>query len=83
MAISLSEVRGVFTKALITVFSSKMRTTNFLRGFFQEVEEDTLQVSIQVRQGTTKVAVDVTRGTEGNKNATSISSEKMIIPPHL
>ena len=82
MQISLSEVRGLFSKALVAVFSSKMRTTNFLRSFFKENENDSLNVSIQVRQGTTKISVDVLRGTDGNMNASSISSEKIIQPPY-
>lgn len=82
MSISISELRGQFTKALIDVYSNKASATSFLRSFFPTVIEDTLNVSIQVRQGTNKVAVDVIRGTEGNMNAASRSSEKVIQPPY-
>ncbi len=82
MSIPIGEIKGVFSKALIAVFTSQKRTTNFLRSFFVEEISNTLNVSIQVRQGTSKVAVDVARGTEGNLNASSYESEKIIQPPY-
>ena len=81
MNLSISDIRGLWTQALIDVYSTKTTATSFLRGFFPVEISDTLNVSIQVRRGTNKVAVDVHRGGEGNLNAASYSSEKQIQPP--
>lgn len=80
---NIGEVKGLFTKALIDVYSNKATATSFLRSWFTEKVSRTKNVSIEVRLGTEKIAVDVVRGTEGNRNAANKSSEKIITPPYF
>lgn len=54
----------------------------FLRSFFKNKESTTKYVSIEVQRGTERVAVDVIRGSEGNFNTVSKSSEKVFEPPY-
>lgn len=82
MAIAASQARAIFTKALIDVYQERIRPTSFLRGFFQEVTEPTREVSIEVERMGEKVAVDVLRGTEGNRNQFSRMTEKIFEPPY-
>lgn len=81
-AIKTQDARGLFTKALIDVYKEMPTPTSFLRSFFETKESSTLEVSIEVRRGTEKVASDVLRGTDGNRNEISRSSEKLIVPPY-
>ncbi len=80
--ISTTDAQGLFTKKLIAVYKEKNTPTNFLRTFFPTVESPTLEVSIEVQRGFEKVAVDVVRGTDGNRNSFSKSTEKIFIPPY-
>lgn len=81
MAISLQEARGIFTKKLIAVYSDRLRPTSFLRSFFPGATAPTRYVSIEVERNLEKIAVDVMRGTEGNRNKFSHSVEKIFEPP--
>lgn len=80
-SIQTVDARALFTKMLIDVYRSKPVPTNFLRTFFPTVTSNTLEVSIEVQRGLEKVAVDVVRGTEGNRNSFSKATEKIFIPP--
>lgn len=79
--ISTTDARGLFTKMLIDVYQERIRPTGFLRGFFPTVTEPTKELSIEVERGFEKIAVDVVRGTEGNRNTFSKSTEKIFVPP--
>lgn len=83
MPISLSEARGVFTRALVARWNelSELAPKNFLGSFFGKATTTSKEVSIEVMRGTEKVASDVLRGTQGNRNTFSKSSEKLFIPP--
>jgi len=81
MSISLTDARNLFTKKLIAVYKEKSTPKSFLRSFFQVDEGMTKEVSIEVQRGTEKVAVDVLRGTDGNRNTMSKSTEKLFVPP--
>lgn len=81
MAITITEARGRFTKMLIDVYQERIRPTGFLRSFFPTVTSPTKHVSIEVERGFEKIAVDVVRGTEGNRNRFSRSTEKIFEPP--
>jgi hypothetical protein len=81
MAITASDYRARFTKALIDVYQERIRPTSFLRQFFPAVTEPTRLISIEVERMGEKVAVDVVRGTEGNRNRFSKSTEKIFEPP--
>jgi len=78
--ISLAQARGEFTNQLQAVYREKILPTAFLRSFFTPKESQTKYVSIAVRRGAERIAVDVQRGTEGNRNTFSKSSEKTFLP---
>lgn len=80
--IPASEARALYTKMLMDVYYERPMVTSFLRSFFPNKEAATKYISIQVRRGKEKVAVDVLRGTEGNRNTFSRSTEKVIEPPY-
>jgi hypothetical protein len=79
--IPVQDARGIFTKGLISVYKEKTTVTSFLRSFFTPVESMTKEVSIAVRRGTEKVATDVVRYSDGNRNTFDKSSEKLFVPP--
>jgi len=80
--IPISQAKGIFTQKLIATYKEQNTPTSFLRSFFTVKESDTLYISIEVQRGTEKIAADVMRGTEGNRNTFSKSSEKIIQPPY-
>lgn len=80
-SISTADARGLYTKMLIDVYKERTAPTSFLRSFFPVKESATKYLSIEVQRGSEKIAVDVLRGTEGNRNTFSKSTEKLIQPP--
>lgn len=80
-SISTTDAQGLLTKKLVDVYKERIAPTSFLRSFFPTVESPTLEVSIEVQRGFEKTAVDVVRGTDGNRNSFSRSTEKIFIPP--
>ncbi len=83
MNISTTDAQGLYTKMLIDVYKERIHPTSFLRSFFPDKVAPTLEVSIEVRRGFEKIAVDVTRGTDGNRNSWNKSTEKIFIPPYF
>lgn len=81
MSISTADIRGVFTKTLIDVYQERMKPTSFLRSFFPTQTHPTKTVSIEVQRMGEKVATDVVRGSEGNRNTFNRSTEKIFEPP--
>lgn len=79
--IATQDARALFTKMLIDVYQERIRPTAFLRSFFPTAVSPTKEISIEVERGKELVAVDVVRGTEGNRNTFSRSTEKVFIPP--
>lgn len=80
-SIAVTDARPLFTKQLVAVYRQLIEPTAFLRSFFKVVEVPTKEVSIEVQRGFEKVAVDVIRGSEGNRNSFSKSTEKIFVPP--
>lgn len=80
--ISTADARGLYTKMLIAVYSQRRKPATFFRSMFTKVISDTLELSIEVQRGTQLIAVDVERGTEGNRNVFNRSTEKIFIPPY-
>ena len=78
MAIPAVDGRALFTKKTVQVYKEQISVKSFLRSFFTEVESLTKEVSIFVRRGTDKVAVDVSRHSDGNMNKFTSSTEKNI-----
>lgn len=82
--ISTLDARGMYTKKLIAVYKERSKApTQFLYSFFREEFSDTKELSIEVQRGTEKIAVDVARGTKGNRNGFSKSTEKIFVPPYF
>lgn len=82
MAIPSSQARAQFTQDCVDVFTDMLQPTSFLRSFFPNEQSYTRYVSIQVQRNYENVAVDVLRGSEGNRNNFSKSTEKVIEPPY-
>lgn len=82
MNIQTSDALGLFRKNLIAVYQSKIQPSKFLGSFFKENISDGLEVSIGVERDSEKIAVDVVRGTDGNRNIFSNTTEKIFIPPY-
>lgn len=83
MLINTTDALGLYTSKVIDAYKQKSTPTAFLRSFFPTVESPTLEVSIEVQRGFEKVAVDVVRGTDGNRNTFSRSTQKSFIPPYF
>ncbi len=81
MNISSTDARALFTKQLIDVYQERIRPTSFLRSLFPSVTAPTKEISIEVERGFERIAADVVRGTEGNRNTFSKSTEKIFVPP--
>lgn len=83
MNIPVLQARGIFTKKLIAAFDElkDIKPTGFLRSFFTTKTTDTKHLSVEVRRGTEKIAVDVHRGDNGNRNTVSKMSERIYEPP--
>lgn len=81
MAIAASTAQAILTKNLAAVYKERISPLGFLRSFFPEKISATKFISIAVQRGSEKIAVDITPGTEGNRNSFSKSSEKIFAPP--
>lgn len=80
MSISLSQALGPYTSKLVEVYRERTKPTNFLRSFFPGKIQATKLISIQVQRAYERIAVDCYRGTEGNRNQWTQSSEKLFEP---
>ena len=74
-------VRTLFTNKVVAIYKQMTAPTSFLRSFFTVDEGMTKTVSIEVQRGSEKIAVDVIRGTKGNLNKFTRSTEKVFLPP--
>lgn len=79
---NVNQARAEFTKKLVAVYQERIKPTFFLRSFFPSTTAPTKYVSIEVERMGEKVAIDVLRGTDGNRNAFSRSTEKIFFPPY-
>lgn len=82
MNISSTDAAKLFTKKLVARYADALKPMAFGRSFFTEVESDTKEISIQVERDAELIAVDVMRGTEGNRNVFDKSTEKIFVPPY-
>jgi len=80
--LSTTDARPLFTKELVARFSDRVKPKAFLRSFFKETESASKSISIEVERDAQSVAVDVVRGTEGNRNTWDKSTEKIFVPPY-
>jgi hypothetical protein len=81
-SIKTADAKGLVTKMLIDSYKENVKVESFLRSFFEVKESLSKTISIEVRRGTEKIAVDVERGTNGNRNTVGKSSEKIFLPPY-
>ncbi len=81
MDISTTDARPLYTKELAVRFSDRRSPNSFFRSFFTETEHASKLISIEVERDNDTIAVDVLRGTEGNRNTFDRSSEKIFAPP--
>ena len=81
MSIPVQQARGIFTQTAIEKYREMVSVPSFLRSFFAVKTTPAKYVSIEVQRGTEKVAVDVLRGTDGNRNTFDKSTEKIFEPP--
>lgn len=82
--IPANQALGNFTQQLVTTYKQIPKPTNFLEMFFptpQSAVSSSRYIYWAVRREGEPVAVDVTRGTEGNRNTFSISTDKIMDPP--
>lgn len=75
------DARALYTTAIVDNYVEQLSPMNFLRSFFPAKESTTKNVSIEVRRGYERIAVDVKRGTNGNRNSFGKSTEKIFAPP--
>jgi Phage major capsid protein E len=78
--IPASQARALFTQSLVDVYKEMPKVMSFLRSFFPTKEYGTKYLSIEVQRGFERIAVDVLRGTEGNRNTFSKSTQKIFEP---
>lgn len=79
--ISTTDARPLFTKELAARFSDRRKPDSFFRSMFKETEHASKLISIEVERDNDTIAVDVLRGTEGNRNSFDRTSEKIFCPP--
>ena len=80
--IPASQVRQLYTQASIDVYQQRLRAPSLLRGLFPAVYTGTKYASIDIERIGEDVAVDIERGTEGNRNKFSLSTQKIFEPPY-
>lgn len=86
MNIQTTDAQGLYTKKLIDTYKERISPPEFLETYFPTGAgdiTDTLELSVMVQRTTEKVAIDVVRGTDGNRNQFSKSSEKIFISPYF
>ena len=79
--IPAQQARRKFTQAQIAAYQDLTTPTGFFRSLFKVEEKTTKELSIEVRRHGRKIAVDVERGDQGNRNTVSKSTQKVIVPP--
>jgi len=77
----VEQVKGIFTHAYMRAYREDIPVPSFLRSFFTTSVYETKTVGIEVERMDEKIAVDVLRGTDGNRNQFSLSTEKQWMPP--
>ena len=81
--IAANQARAVFTSMIVDAYRQMPQPMGFLRSFFKDSEQTTRYVSIQVERNAELIAVDVQRGTQGNRNTFGQSTEKVFEPPYF
>lgn len=82
MSIPANLAMANFTNNLVKVYTQIPPVKNFLGMFFPALESPTRYLYWSVRREGEPVAVNVLRGTEGNRNTFSIHTDKVVDPPY-
>jgi len=83
MAITVQSAEGTATKSGLKSYTELRMPTDFLQGLFKKELYDSLEIPIEIERDNDTIAVDVTRGTNGNLNESSVSTLKTIVPPEF
>lgn len=84
MDIKTTDAQGLYTKKLIAVYNESVPPTKFLASFFPDAEpSDSLQLAVVASRTTEKIALDILRGADGNRNTFSRETEKIFITPYF
>jgi hypothetical protein len=86
MNIQTTDAFGVFTKTLVAVYKERTVVQDFLSTFFPTGPSDitdSLEISVLVQRTKEKIASDVERGSDGNRNTFEKSTEKIFISPYF
>lgn len=81
--IPVQQARQLFTDAFIGTWRESFPVNNFWRSFTTDKTVSTKFVSLEVQRGTKKIAADVMRGAESNRNKFGLSTAKTYLPPYF
>lgn len=81
MTIPKEQARRIFTEGFLGVYREQTPSSNFMKSFFRNHTTPDKMLSIEVERNTERIAVDVIRGTNANRNTFSRFSEKKYQPP--
>lgn len=81
MALSYLDLQGLLKQTYIRIYTERIPPARFLRSFFPSRTYGSTTVNIEVSRGTERIAADVIRGGEGNRNTFSRWSAKEYLPP--
>ncbi len=83
MQIQVTDAIGLYTKGIIKVYEDTPVVKSFFRSFFPDTpNSQTLELSVGIQRNTEKIATDVVRGDDGNRNTFEKTTEKLGIPPY-
>lgn len=80
MSISTNQALPLLTNRIAKLYREQTEVKGFLRSFFPTNTNTTRYVSIEVERENEKIAVDVVRGSDGNRNTMSRSTQKTFEP---
>lgn len=81
--IPIVQARELYTQDMIDVYKSRPRPTGFLRSLAVEKVSGSRYLSFEVSRSYESIAVQVERGTEGNRNRVAQSTNKTVDPPYF
>ncbi len=81
MSIPTVQSKKIFSMAYLQAYKERIPAPGFLKSFFDVKKFATKYVGIEVQRGSERIASDVVRGADGNRNTFSRSSEKQYMPP--
>jgi hypothetical protein len=81
MAIQLQQALGIIKQRIVGTFTENVPVPSFFQTFFPTRTYPTGILNIEVQRDTEKIAVDVLRGTRGNRNTFSLSTLRQYLPP--